>query len=70
MPDETYYPPPTREEAIQEVMKETGADRNIVILVLAQHVSFGSDRGWILLIKPDVIDKVRRLTEAQRTPVR
>ncbi len=69
MLDETYYPPPTREEAIQEVIKETGADHNIVILVLGQYLSFGSNSRWIQFIKPDVIDIVRRLTEAQRTNV-
>jgi hypothetical protein len=67
MPDETYYPPPTREEAIQEVMKETGADRNIVILVLGQYDSLRNDLGWMYLIKPKVIATVRSLTEAQRT---
>ena len=67
MPDE-HWTPPTREEAIQEVMKDTGADRNIVILVLGQYVPFKSDTEWIHVIKPSVIDIVRRLTEAQRTP--
>ena len=67
MPDETYYPPPTREAAIQEVMKETGADRNIVILVLGQYDSLRNELGWMYLIKPKVIATVRSLMEAQRT---
>ena len=67
MPDDKYYPPPTREAAIQEVMKDTGADRNIVILVLGQYDSFGSSTGWIQGIKPKVIATVRSLMEAQRT---
>jgi len=67
MPDEHWTPPPSREAATQEVINETGAERNIVILVLGQHASFGSNTAWIQLIKPDVIDKVRSLTEAQRT---
>ena len=56
-------PPPTLEDAIKEVMNDTGADRNIVVLAL-EGVHFGSDRGWIQMLKPSVIDKVRILTAA------
>ena len=59
MPDETYYPPPSYEDAIQEVIKETGAHRAIVEDVITKYGGLGSQMGWILLHKPKILKEVR-----------
>jgi len=60
------YPPPSREEAIKEVMKETGIEEEIVKSVIMGMASLGSCTGWYVGFKHDAIKEVKRIKEERK----
>jgi len=61
------YPPPSREEAIKEVMKATDAEEDIVKSVIMGMPSLGSYTGWYVGFKQDAIKEVKKVKEERET---
>jgi len=58
------YPGPSKEEAIKEVVKETGSEE-IVRKVIMGMESLGSQTGWYCGFRGDVIKEVNKLKEEE-----
>ena len=58
------YPAPSKDEAIKEVVKETGSEK-IVRKVIMEMESLGSYTGWYCGFKGDVIKEVNKLKKEE-----
>jgi len=66
-----YYsnqPGPTKEAAIEELIKETGKNNEEIIKEILEKETIGSWTGWYCSHKQDIKDRIKLITALKISP--